>query len=201
MYPLFLQRFGNAVAAHRDKPAILFGTQQISYAELDVRSAEIAQAITAQGVKRGDVVPIVLPRGIEAVCAILGVLKAGAAFCVTDPNYPDERIRFILEDTQAALVLNESSSPLPLGKGKDEGSKAFHCSPPHPNPLPRQGRGDFAICVPSQQPIIPPLNNLLLYQSQRFFQLFLSGIPGTLKNLEKISKICRQRKLCELYSD
>ena len=108
MYPLFLQRFDNVVATHRDKPAILFGSQQVSYAELDVRSAEIAQALASQGVKRGSVVPIILPREPEALYAILGVLKAGAVFCVIDPNYPEERIRFILEDTQAALVLNES---------------------------------------------------------------------------------------------
>ena len=104
---MFLNSFCSIVKAYSDKPALCFEGKRLSYAQLDCESARIAYALAGQGVVRGDIVVIRLPRGLDAVAAMLGVLKAGAAVCVVEEGYPQERVDFILSDTKAALVIDE----------------------------------------------------------------------------------------------
>ncbi|UKD56651.1 amino acid adenylation domain-containing protein [Amycolatopsis sp. FU40] len=86
--------------------ALVWGEQSTSYAELDVASDELAAALVARGIGPEQLVALVLPRGPELVTALLAVLKAGAAYVPVDPDYPAERVRFVLEDAGAALVLS-----------------------------------------------------------------------------------------------
>jgi len=82
--------------------------RHLSYAELDAQANRLAHALHQRNIGRGQRVAICLPRSIEQVIAVLGVLKAGAAYIPLDPDYPRERLLYIIEDAQAHLVLTTS---------------------------------------------------------------------------------------------
>src|SRR6185369_5982377 len=77
----------------------------LTYGELDARANRLARYLQARGVRPGDRVALLLERSAELVAAILGVLKAGAAYVPIDPAYPAERVAFLREDSGAALLL------------------------------------------------------------------------------------------------
>ncbi|MCL2695216.1 MAG: amino acid adenylation domain-containing protein, partial [Clostridiales bacterium] len=106
MYTSFLELFGRVAADNPNKIALCYGQERLRYAALDEKSNRLARALCGAGVGRGDIVPIFLPRGVDAIAAMLGVLKAGAAFCNINTDYPQERIDFIRRDTGAKLVLD-----------------------------------------------------------------------------------------------
>ncbi len=86
-----MEKFPNA-------SAVRFGSTQLSYRELELRVAELAEELYCQGVRKGDVVAVSLHRSCEVVVAFLGVLRIGAAYLPIDPSYPSERGRAMLED-------------------------------------------------------------------------------------------------------
>ncbi|MFD1830372.1 amino acid adenylation domain-containing protein [Streptomyces desertarenae] len=86
---------------------------ELTYAELDERANRIAHTLRAGGVAPGDRVALLLERGPHTVPALLGILKAGAAYVPVDPGYPEERIRFLLRDSRAKAVLTGPGSPDP----------------------------------------------------------------------------------------
>ncbi|MEH6459971.1 amino acid adenylation domain-containing protein [Chitinimonas sp. JJ19] len=101
-------RFEDWAKRRPDAIAVSCDGMQLSYGELDAQADGLARHIVAAGVKPGELVAITLDRGLPLVVAILGVLKAGAAYLPIDPSVPEERQRFIREDAQARLVLSVS---------------------------------------------------------------------------------------------
>ncbi|MFI0982584.1 amino acid adenylation domain-containing protein [Streptomyces sp. NPDC021093] len=97
--------FAARARAQPDALAVISGTQSLTYAELDARADEVARRLRGSGV--GPEVPVVVrvERSPHMVVALLGVLKAGGAYVPLDPKYPEERNRFVLEDTGAPVVL------------------------------------------------------------------------------------------------
>ncbi|MYS60179.1 MULTISPECIES: non-ribosomal peptide synthetase [Streptomycetaceae] len=88
----------------------------VTYARLDADANRLARALRADGVTTGDRVAVVMERGVPMMTAILAVLKAGAAYVPVDPGYPAERIRFLLADSAAKVVLTGPGTPaLPDG--------------------------------------------------------------------------------------
>lgn len=85
--------------------AILHEEKQLSYQELNRRSNQLAHYLRGLGVRPGTLVGIHMHRSLDMVVALLGILKAGAAYVPLDPNYPKERLAFVLRDTQSPLVL------------------------------------------------------------------------------------------------
>ncbi|OPG09970.1 hypothetical protein B1R27_04710 [Streptomyces sp. GKU 895] len=77
----------------------------LSYAEVDARSDAVARGLVARGVGRESRVGLCLPRGAEAVIAMLAVWKAGGAYVPLDPEYPSERLEFMVADSGAELVV------------------------------------------------------------------------------------------------
>ena len=92
-----------------DATALLWNEERLSYAQLECRSNQLAHHLISLGVGPESLVGIYLNRTPSVLVAILGVLKAGAAYVPLDPAYPKQRIKFILEDTRAALLLTESA--------------------------------------------------------------------------------------------
>jgi len=90
-------------AAAPDDEAIRLGGESLTYRELDNRANQFARYLRASNVTRGELVVIFMEHSIEVVCAILGVLKTGAAYAPVDPAAPRERLAFMLEDIAAGL--------------------------------------------------------------------------------------------------
>jgi amino acid adenylation domain-containing protein len=100
--------FAAQVAVTPDHPALVFEDVELTYAELDAASNRLAHYLASRGVGPEKVVALALPRSVELVTAILAVLKTGAAYLPLDPDYPADRIEFMLADAQPALVLTPS---------------------------------------------------------------------------------------------
>jgi amino acid adenylation domain-containing protein len=105
---LFLQDW---VAGHARRqpgaPAAVFGDERLTYGELERRSRQLARRLRSLGTGPGDLVGIAMERSLELVVAILGVLKAGAAFLPIDPGLPRQRISFMLEDARPVALLTQ----------------------------------------------------------------------------------------------
>ncbi|MEV1002395.1 amino acid adenylation domain-containing protein [Nonomuraea sp. NPDC050202] len=92
-----------------DRVAVVAGTSRLTYAELDRRANGIADALAARGVGRGDLAGICMDRDEWLVPALIGVLKAGAAYVPLDPAYPAERLRFMAEDAAVSAVVTSAA--------------------------------------------------------------------------------------------
>ncbi|HEX8128489.1 MAG TPA: amino acid adenylation domain-containing protein [Pyrinomonadaceae bacterium] len=89
-------------------PAVAFGEPGLSYAELNGRANQLARYLRRLGVAPDVPVVVCMERSVELLVGILGVLKAGGAYVPLDPTYPRQRIAFILEETQAPVILTQS---------------------------------------------------------------------------------------------
>ncbi|MER6504610.1 amino acid adenylation domain-containing protein, partial [Streptomyces sp. NPDC001455] len=92
-----------------DADAVVCGDDVLSYAELDARANRLAHELVARGAGPGAVVAICLERGTEMVVALLAVLKSGGAYVPLDPAHPAERLAYVLDDSDARMVLTLAS--------------------------------------------------------------------------------------------
>jgi amino acid adenylation domain-containing protein/non-ribosomal peptide synthase protein (TIGR01720 family) len=102
-----IDRFVAQAAARPAAPAVTCGETTLTYAELDRRANRLARRLVAAGVGREVKVGLLLERSVELVVAIVGILKANAAYVPLDPVYPDERIALMVADAAAAVVVSE----------------------------------------------------------------------------------------------
>ncbi|MFF7456369.1 non-ribosomal peptide synthetase [Kitasatospora sp. NPDC008115] len=111
-----LTRLRAAVAAHPGRPAVHAADGSLDFAALDRRTAALAAALRAAGVRRGDRVGVHLARTLDLPVALLAVWRAGAAYVPLDPAYPAERIAFMAADARlTAVVSAEAAPPVPAG--------------------------------------------------------------------------------------
>ncbi|MEU6869016.1 amino acid adenylation domain-containing protein, partial [Streptomyces sp. NPDC046876] len=96
-------------SAQPDAPAVVFGDQQLTYAQLNAKANQLAHHLRSLGVGRESLVAVCLDRGLDMIVSLLGVLKAGGAYVPLDPQYPAERLAFMLADTAAPVLLTQSS--------------------------------------------------------------------------------------------
>ena len=102
------QLFEERVAKTPDDVALIFGEELMTCRELNAKVNQVAWLLKEKGVKRDQIVGIMVERSFEMVIGILGILKAGGAYLPVDPEYPQERINFILEDSQTTILLTQS---------------------------------------------------------------------------------------------
>ncbi|MFD9410729.1 amino acid adenylation domain-containing protein [Streptomyces sp. NPDC059989] len=107
--------FRQQAARTPDAPALVFEDLTLDYRELDTRSDRLAHALAARGVGPEDLVAVALPRTDTMVTALLAVLKTGAAYVPIDPEYPADRVAYMLADAAPVLLLTdrETSAALP----------------------------------------------------------------------------------------
>ncbi|WP_201787424.1 amino acid adenylation domain-containing protein, partial [Pseudomonas sp. BMS12] len=101
--------------------ALAHGAERISFAELEVRSNRLAQLLVSHGVRPESRVGVSLERGNAMIVAMLAVLKSGGAFVPLDPDYPRERLSYMVEDSGLKWLITSSdlAERLPLGEGVD----------------------------------------------------------------------------------
>ncbi|MQY25999.1 non-ribosomal peptide synthase/polyketide synthase [Nocardia aurantia] len=100
--------FRAQVARTPDAVAVLCGDVALTYRELDARAAGLAGALIERGVGPDRVVGVALPRSVELIVALLAVSKAGGAYLPIDPDYPSDRLAFVLADAAPVLVVTDS---------------------------------------------------------------------------------------------
>ena len=118
--PLVHQLFEAQVERTPDSVALVFGDEQLTYRQLNERANQLAHHLHRLGVQAETLVGILCERSPEMVVAILGTLKAGGAYVPLDPAYPQERLRFMLEDAGVGVLLTQTnlSENLPKHQAK-----------------------------------------------------------------------------------
>ncbi|MFG2052930.1 amino acid adenylation domain-containing protein [Micromonospora sp. NPDC048930] len=139
----FLRR----AAERPDHPAVVTDHRTLTYRELADASAAVATALRRHEVGPGDLVPVVMAKGWEQVAAVLGVLRAGAAYCPVDVALPAERIGHLLDECAARVALVQSHRPADLA-GRDVPAIQVDRLPPSTDPVAPAGTaGDLAYVI------------------------------------------------------
>lgn len=112
--------FENQVERTPQKTAVLWGKQPITYAELNQRANQLAHYLLANGVQSDQFIGLCLERTPDLLIGLLGIHKAGAAYLPLDPHYPTARLAYMLADTQAPVLITQTSllNTLPPYNGK-----------------------------------------------------------------------------------
>src|SRR4029079_9059592 len=108
-YPAILlhEAFERQVERSPDAIALRFRDATLSYRQLSARADELAGALVTLGAGPNSLVAVCMERSLEMVVALYAKLKAGAAYVPIDPEYPADRIEFMLEDTAAPILLTQ----------------------------------------------------------------------------------------------
>ncbi|CAG8863570.1 Tyrocidine synthase 3 [Pseudomonas fluorescens] len=99
------QRIEQQAAGRSEAMAVKAGDASLSYGELNQRANALAHHLISLGVRPDDRVAVVARRGLDTLVGLLAVLKAGAGYVPIDPAHPDERLRYLLEDSAPVVVL------------------------------------------------------------------------------------------------
>ncbi|WP_425581656.1 amino acid adenylation domain-containing protein, partial [Streptomyces stramineus] len=102
--------FQERVAAAPDAPALEYGDAVLTYAELNARANRLAHHLIGLGVGPESVVALALPRSTDLVASLLAVLKTGAAYLPVDPEYPADRVAYMLESSAPACVVTNGAT-------------------------------------------------------------------------------------------
>ncbi|MEJ6479893.1 amino acid adenylation domain-containing protein [Nostoc punctiforme UO1] len=101
------QLFEEQSVSTPDAVAVVFENQQLTYHQLNNCANQLAHYLKSLGIKPDTLVGICVERSIEMVVGLLGILKAGGAYLPLDPEYPTERLAFMLEDAQVSILLTQ----------------------------------------------------------------------------------------------
>src|SRR3712207_241818 len=102
--------FKKTVKRYPKHIAVKAGEQGISYKDLDKKSNQVARYLLSKGIKQGDTIGIVANRDIQTIVNVMGILKTGASYVAVEADYPEERIKYILENSQSQLLLSGNES-------------------------------------------------------------------------------------------
>ncbi|WP_332606556.1 amino acid adenylation domain-containing protein [Bacillus spizizenii] len=101
------QWFEKQTEQRPDYEAVIFGNERCTYRQLNERANQLARTLRTKGVQADQFVAIICPHRIELIVGILAVLKAGGAYVPIDPEYPEDRIQYMLKDSEAKIVLTQ----------------------------------------------------------------------------------------------
>ena len=102
-----IEIFKENVRKYPDNTAVIFENKQISYKELDNYSDQLADYLIKNNVQHEEIVGVLIDKSELLVISFLGILKSGAAYLPVDPEYPIDRISYIIEDSKCQIILTE----------------------------------------------------------------------------------------------
>ncbi|MCX5415681.1 amino acid adenylation domain-containing protein [Streptomyces sp. NBC_00059] len=100
-----------------DATAVVYGGTSLTYEELNTRANRLARHLRTLGARPGAVVAVSVPRSVELIVSLLAVLKAGAAYLPLDPDYPEQRLTYMLQDAAPVCAVTDRAGRLPEGTG------------------------------------------------------------------------------------
>lgn len=100
--------------ASRDKAALIIEGKRMTFWELNNRANQIAHRLREMGVQRNTIVALYVRRSFDMVAGLMGVLKAGGGYLPLDPTYPNDRVSFMLEDSDTKIILTDSPVNIPF---------------------------------------------------------------------------------------
>ncbi len=106
-----------AVAQYPDRIAVSSVHGELTYRQLNEKANQTARMLLSRGLQKGDFVTLFMERSLELIVSLLGILKAGGVYVPVDPDHPEERNRYILEDTKSAFILTKTES---MGKAMQQ---------------------------------------------------------------------------------
>ena len=101
------QLFEEQVLLTPDKTAIVFEGKSLTYVQLNEKANQLAHFLRNNGVKNNSIIGIMVGRSLEMIVSILAVLKSGGAYIPIDPDYPEDRIAYLLENSHCSMVLTQ----------------------------------------------------------------------------------------------
>ncbi|WDD36769.1 amino acid adenylation domain-containing protein (plasmid) [Nostoc sp. UHCC 0926] len=173
--------FSQQAAVTPDAPAVLSATKSLTYAELESKSNQIAQALLQLGVTKETLVAVCLERHAGLLVALLGILKAGAAYVPLDPSFPLERLDFMLADSRAAVIITEDTLVTKISTTSAIVLLLDECG--NPAFQERVGRGlmpDVSVTI-SQKPDLP---NSKSSSQDLAYIIYTSGSTGKPKGVQ-----------------
>ena len=105
----WIDQFQQQAKAHPDQTAVVDSTSQLTYRELDEKSDALAHWLVGQGVNPDDFVAVKMDRVKEFVVAVMAIQKAGAAYVPIDMDYPEDRISYMIENSEAKVMVTEKT--------------------------------------------------------------------------------------------
>ena len=180
------QLFARQAAATPDTPAVVFEGQTLTYAELDARANQLAHALIARGVGPESRVGVLMERSGEVAVAVMGILKAGAAYVPLDPSYPPERLRYMIEDAGVEVVINDQRSEVRSQRSEVRGQKSEDGS--QTLDIGHWTLDDFthyALRITSDQVQSQPTTNpnVAIYPANAAYVIYTSGSTGRPKGV------------------
>ncbi|WP_243525734.1 amino acid adenylation domain-containing protein [Bacillus pseudomycoides] len=107
-----MKTFEEQVHKNPDKTALIYNGKKLTYNDLDQKANQVAHMLMKQGVKNNTLVGIISDRSIEMIIGLFGILKAGGGYVPLSPNFPKERLQFILQDSNVNILLIDKESNL-----------------------------------------------------------------------------------------
>nr|WP_255298558.1 non-ribosomal peptide synthetase [Brevibacillus dissolubilis] len=104
----FHELFEQQAAKTPDAVAVVYEQESLTYRELNEKSTRLAMYLQAQGAGPDRLIGICVERSLDMIVGLLGILRAGATYVPLDPDYPEERLAYMLEDSQASIVLTQA---------------------------------------------------------------------------------------------
>ena len=89
--------------------AVIFEGQRLTYGELNAKANQLARVIREKGLTRNRIAGMMVERSLEMMIGIMAIHKAGGAYLPVSPDYPSERIQYMLQDSEAVLLLTHHS--------------------------------------------------------------------------------------------